>query len=123
MDNPDARLDCISQPDYLVQNASFLPRQYGKTLHTSSMVSVADSEVQFLDILETQLEQHQASAATVELQAFHAAMDYIKIVLPRHIEALEENISTIEHREKTNWHPESSYYSVSVYGKGSTSRL
>lgn len=117
MDNPDAELDPISRPEYLVQNASFLPRRYGKTLHTSSMASdpfyalaelfrfVADSEAQFLNFLETQIEQQQVSAATVELQAFHTAMDYTKAILRRHIEALEENVSTIEHREKTNWHP------------------
>lgn len=117
IDNPDAELDRISRPDHLVQNASFLPRRYGKTLHTSSMASdpfyalaelfrfVADSEAQFLNFLETQIEQQQAHAATVELQAFYTVMDYTKVILRRHIEALEENVSTIEHREKTSWHP------------------
>lgn len=119
MDNTDAASDPISRPECLVQNASFLPRRYGTTLHTTSMAAdpfyalaelfrfVADSEAQFLNFLKTQIEQQQASAATVELQAFHTAMDYTKAILRRHIEALEENVYTIECRKKTNWHPES----------------
>lgn len=63
----------------------------------------ADSEAQFLNFVETQLDRQQASEAIIEQHSFHSIMD----ILRRHIQTLEENVSSIEHREMTNWHPES----------------
>lgn len=114
-DESDTRLDHSSKSDHLLQNASFLPIQYGKTLDVSTMASdpfyalselfrfAADSEAQFLNFVETQLDRQQASEAIIELHSFHSTMD----ILGRHIQTLKENVSSIEHRGMTNWHPES----------------
>lgn len=116
-DKSDTQLDGSSATDNLVQTASFLPKQYGKTLQTSTMASdpfyalaevirfAADSEAQFLNFMEAQLEKQRASAAIVQSRSFHSTMDYTITILRRHIQTLEENVNSIDHRGMTNWRP------------------
>ena len=99
------------------QHVRSLPQYYGKSMEPdrlardplyaiTEMAEVAmASEVQFLNLITSQLEKKSTVQSDLSPRALVSDMSYLKIVLARHIERLQQNFAFIKNRGGSHWTP------------------
>lgn len=96
-----------------IDSARALPRLSGPNLEISrvsltshrSHPSLCGARIKLVHAEELGNSQQRASAAIVQSRSFHSTMDYTITILRPHIQTLEENVNSIDHRGMTNWRP------------------
>jgi hypothetical protein len=97
------------------QSASLLHLDYGKTLDGRTMaqdpfyslhellLSFAYSEVQFLNVIESKINEDMAKEFTPDHNISPANMIYLQVLLDKHTESLQRNIDAIKSRDELGW--------------------
>ena len=97
------------------QSASLLHLDYGKTLDkqwlaqdpfyalNELLMSFAYSKVQFLNVIESKIDENIAKEFTPDHNISPANMIYFQGLLDKQAETLRRNVMTIKNREGSNW--------------------
>lgn len=97
------------------QSASLLHLDYGKTLDKQAMahdpfyaihellMSFAYSEAQFLNVIESKINEDIAKEFSPDHNISPANMIYFQGLLDNHAETLRRNVATIKYRQEASW--------------------